>query len=182
MRHSIALILIASAGTASAQDGFQSGTTRWDGKPASRGDALLRATLLAEHNAARREYGSQPLVWDNALTAAADRYVRILADEGRIAHDKTRGDQGENLFMGTRGAYSYRAMARLWIDERQWFVKGRFPYVVKPGNPWTKVGHYTQIVWPTTQRVGCAVASNSRDDFLVCRYSPSGNIFGHIMR
>jgi hypothetical protein len=34
------------------------------------------------------------------------------------------------------------------------------------------------MVWPTTTRVGCAVASNAANDFLVCRYSPAGNIDG----
>jgi hypothetical protein len=34
------------------------------------------------------------------------------------------------------------------------------------------------MVWPTTTRIGCAVASNGRFDYLVCRYSPAGNIDG----
>ena len=54
---------------------------------------------------------------------------------------------------------------------------GIFPTVSRSGN-WETVGHYTQMVWPTTTRVGCAVASNASNDFLVCRYSPAGNIDG----
>jgi hypothetical protein len=34
------------------------------------------------------------------------------------------------------------------------------------------------MVWPTTTKVGCAIASNARHDFLVCRYSPAGNVMG----
>jgi hypothetical protein len=34
------------------------------------------------------------------------------------------------------------------------------------------------MVWPTTTRIGCAIASNARNDFLVCRYSPTGNVMG----
>jgi hypothetical protein len=34
------------------------------------------------------------------------------------------------------------------------------------------------MVWPTTKRFGCGVASNDRTDYLVCRYYPSGNVFG----
>jgi hypothetical protein len=34
------------------------------------------------------------------------------------------------------------------------------------------------MVWPTTTRIGCAVASNAANDFLVCRYASAGNIDG----
>ena len=34
------------------------------------------------------------------------------------------------------------------------------------------------MIWPTTQRVGCAVASTQRVDYLVCRYATAGNIDG----
>jgi len=181
MRHTIALTALALAGTAfAADDGFQRGTTRWNNKPAPRGDKLMRKTMLTEHNAARRAYGSAPLVWDDALARDAARYAGVLAKRGKMAHDPQPGvkpRQGENLFMGTRTAYSYKAMARLWVDERRWFKKGRFPEVVTSG-PWTRVGHYTQIVWPSTQRVGCALDDNKNEDVLVCRYLPAGNYFG----
>lgn len=181
MRIALALIVLALAGTASADNGFWSGTTRWNGKSAPRGKDLLRAAMLVEHNSARRAYGSAPLIWDEALTKDAARYARKLSDSGQFAHDKQDGvkpTQGENLFMGTRGAYSYTAMARLWVDERRWFKKGRFPDVVTGGRPWQHVGHYTQIVWPATQRVGCALESGKSQDYLVCRYLPAGNYFG----
>ena len=41
-------------------------------------------------------------------------------------------------------------------------------------------GHYTQVVWRNTREVGCAVARNGSDDFLVCRYWPSGNWMGQV--
>jgi hypothetical protein len=47
---------------------------------------------------------------------------------------------------------------------------------------WSQVAHYTQIVWPATQRVGCATASNRSNDYLVCRYLPAGNVVGVVMR
>lgn len=181
------LTLAAFAAPLAASDippGFQSGTTRWNGKPAPRGEALLRRAMIDEHNQARRAYGSAKLDWDDALARDAGKYAAVLAKRDRIAHDPQKDvipRQGENLFMGTRSAYSYKAMARLWVDERRWFKKGRFPQVVTEG-PWTRVGHYTQIVWPSTQRFGCATASNRERDFLVCRYLPAGNYFGVELR
>jgi hypothetical protein len=67
-----------------------------------------------------------------------------------------------------------------WGSEKRFFVRGAFPNNSRTGN-WFDVGHYTQIVWPTTTRVGCAVASNGRNDYLVCRYSPAGNIDGRVV-
>ena len=46
---------------------------------------------------------------------------------------------------------------------------------------WSQVAHYTQIVWPSTERVGCATASNRSNDYLVCRYLPAGNVVGVVM-
>ena len=34
------------------------------------------------------------------------------------------------------------------------------------------------MIWSRTTRVGCALASNARDDYLVCRYVPAGNVVG----
>ena len=39
-------------------------------------------------------------------------------------------------------------------------------------NPGT--GHFTQIVWKDTKKVGCGVAGS----FAVCRYQPAGNFLG----
>ncbi len=83
--------------------------------------------------------------------------------------------------MGTRGAYSYADMVRLWVEEGRQFRPGRFPNVSRTGSVW-HVGHYTQIIWPTSRRVGCATASNRTNDYLVCRYFPAGNIVGTILR
>ena len=107
--------------------------------------------------------------------------VAVLSDR---MNDKQAGRyprQGENLWMGTRSAYSYREMIGLLVDEGRYFRPGRFPNVSRTGSVW-HVGHYTQIIWPASQRVGCATASNRANDYLVCRYLPAGNIVGTLLR
>lgn len=137
------------------------------------------ARILAAHNAARAQSGVAPLAWDPALADAAAAYAVQLALTNSFQHSDrhARPGTGENLWMGTRGYYSYEAMVGGWVLEQRLFVPGIFPAVSRSGN-WADVGHYTQMVWPTTTRVGCAVASNGRNDYLVCRYSPAGNIDG----
>jgi len=148
--------------------------------PAQRGGALLRQVVLARHNDTRRAVGVAPLAWDDGLAAHAMDYARELARTRRFQHAPQPmgpGREGENLFTGTRDAYSYAEMIQYWIDERKWFVNTPAPDFSTTGNG-EAVAHYTQIIWRTTTRVGCAVASNDRDDYLVCRYAPPGNVIG----
>jgi hypothetical protein len=163
----------------------QTATIPWtDKRPQVRGDALLRNTMVAAHNQARRQYGVSPLVWDQVLARDAAIYAQKLARTGRFEHDPQTGRrprQGENLWVGTRTAYSYAEMIGLLIDERRFFRPGRFPAVSRTGD-WSHVAHYTQIVWPASQRVGCATASNRQNDYLVCRYLPAGNVVGTMLR
>ncbi len=64
-----------------------------------------------------------------------------------------------------------------WVAERRDFVDRPTPAFSRTGR-WEDVAHYTQIVWRNTQRIGCAMASTATDDYLVCRYSPAGNVVG----
>ncbi len=148
--------------------------------PAPRGAGLLRQAMLEGHRAARVEVGLRPLVWDEGLAASALAYAQEMARTGRFQHaEQPQGPmhQGENLWTGTRGAYRYDEMMGHWLGERRNFVNLPVPESSRTGQ-FGDVGHYTQIVWARSTAVGCAMASNARDDFLVCRYSPTGNVFG----
>lgn len=156
--------------------------SRWDDsdEPEPRGPGLLRAAMLDGHNAARRAVAVGPLAWDEGLARDALGYARTLARTAQFKHSaKTtrHAPQGENLWMGTRDAFAYAEMVGPWVNERRYYRPRAFPDISTTGN-WADVGHYTQIVWRTTTHVGCAVASSDRDDYLVCRYSPPGNVFG----
>jgi hypothetical protein len=135
--------------------------------------------IIAVHNRERTAVGVVSLAWDPVLEAGAASYARRLALTGRFAHSDraSRGGAGENLWMGTRGAYSLEQMIGSWASEKAMFVRGVFPRVSRTGN-WAAVGHYSQMIWPTTTRIGCALGSNRTADYLVCRYSPAGNIDG----
>ena len=64
-----------------------------------------------------------------------------------------------------------------WVTERRDFVNAPTPGFSRTGR-WQDVAHYTQIIWRGTSAVGCAVAANARDEYLVCRYAPAGNVVG----
>lgn len=135
--------------------------------------------IVAFHNQLRARAGVPPLYWDAGLAAAADSYAAELARTGRWQHspNASRIGQGENLWMGTRGAYPIDQMLGSWASEGRMFRPGRFPQVSRTGN-WSDVGHYTQMIWRGSVRVGCSMRSSNRFDYIVCRYSPAGNVMG----
>jgi uncharacterized protein YkwD len=151
--------------------------------PADRGDALLRTTVLTAHNAARSQFGVGPVNWSDQLAAEALAHARTMAATGIYGHDQTPGRRkkaGENLWRGTRGVFSYDVMVGVMVEEARYFRPGAFPDNAVNGD-WHSVAHYTQIVWPTTTEVGCALASSPTTDYFVCRYAPTGNKDGFFL-
>ena len=167
------ILLVGGLAALAAGTPAQSATPSWAAHNA------VSARLLAAHNAERARVGVAPLQWDPALAASAASYGPALAAIGRLQHSpkSSRPGQRENLWMGSRGAFSPEQMIGTWARERAYFRPGTFPYVSRTGN-WVDVSHYTQMIWSGTTRVGCAVHSTARWDYLICRYSPPGNIDG----
>ncbi|MFC4295204.1 CAP domain-containing protein [Novosphingobium tardum] len=133
--------------------------------------------LLAAHNLEREQRGVAPLKWSARLAGQAQQWADRLASANRFEHATDRAGAGENLWMGPAGRYSAEAMIGGFIDERRYFRPGQFPNVSKTGS-WHDIGHYTQLIWPATKEVGCAVSKSGINDILVCRYFPAGNVMG----
>lgn len=177
-RHAALLALLLLAGAAPAQQRVVE-PARAGAAPA-RGTAPLRQAMIEGHNRARAAVGVPPLAWDEALVASARGYAEAMARTGRFRHaDQPQGPtrQGENLFTGTRGDYAYAEVIALWLEERRDFVNRPVPNYSRTGR-WQDVSHYAQVVSRISTRFGCAMASNAKDDFLVCRYAPAGNVVG----
>lgn len=177
-RHLLAAMLLL---TACAQAPERVVEPRTSDQPAPRGAGLLRQAMLAGQNAARAEVGVPPLVWDERLADSARAYAQTMARTGKFEHAKQPIDmsrQGENLWTGTRYAYGYDEMVGHWVAEKKDFVNLPTPNFSRSGR-WEDVAHYTQIIWRGSTAMGCAMASSPTDDYLVCRYSPPGNVWGH---
>ena len=186
IRSIVAALLMALGTTAAAQDPL---APLPNAMPGATGEVAQR--LLAAHNRERLAVGHPPLQWDAALAASAASYGPALATLRRLVHSprETRPGQRENLAMAFHGTLSPEQMVDLWSREKLQLQPGssgpncpqkfgclRFPAVSRTGN-WVDVAHYTQMVWPTTTRVGCALFAADWD-YLICRYSPPGNIDG----
>lgn len=135
--------------------------------------------VLAAHNQERQTLGLEPLSWNPALAQSAQAWADHLAATGRFEHapENHRDPEGENLWAGTRGYFAPEAMVNAWVREKKFFQPGIFPNNSITGRV-EDVGHYTQLVWRATTEVGCAEASDAREDILVCRYAEAGNYRG----
>jgi hypothetical protein len=143
----------------------------------------IAARLLASHNQVRAAVGAPPLEWDATLASHSAAYGQVLASLRQLVHSPREGRPGEreNLAMAWHGTMSPEQLVALWANERRLLGPGSFLF---PGDSrtgrWEDIAHYTQMVWPTTTHVGCAIYSADWD-YLVCRYSPPGNRDGKPM-
>lgn len=153
------------------------GLTLMAAAPATR-LADFKGRVLVTHNKERATLGLGPLVWSDALAANAAKWAAHISSLGELEHDESLEVEGENLWRGTKGAYTPEDMVTLWIDEKAAFRNNPIPNVSITGDI-GDVGHYTQVVWRSTGLVGCAVADASGgDEVMVCRYMEGGNIMG----
>lgn len=157
--------------------------TMIDGRPVSpppsldcvRPDDIRMIEVYKAHNIERSKYGYQPLRWNPVLAGNAGAYANQLAGIGRLVHAprEGRGTERENISQGLTGWSASRLMAS-WLDEKPYFRAGIFPDISTTGD-WSQVGHYSQMIWPTTTDIGCGMAVGGRFSWLVCRYDPGGN-------
>ena len=154
------------------------GTTAQPWSDGATGEIAER--ILAAHNEERAKVGAPPLQWDSTLAAHAASYGPMLARLHMLVHSPREGRPGEreNLAMAWHGTMSPEQLVGMWSDEKRQLEPGSelFPGYSRTGR-WEDIAHYTQMIWPTTTRVGCAIYAVDWD-YLICRYSPPGNIDG----
>ncbi|HEY0147432.1 MAG TPA: CAP domain-containing protein [Allosphingosinicella sp.] len=141
----------------------------------------LDQRILAAHNRERTDAGLPAMRWDPALAADAAEWGEELAAADDIEHSPDDPEdpepQGENLWLGTSGYFTPEQMVGMWVEEKRHFVPRPIPYSSRTGN-FDDVGHYTQLMWRETGKVGCALAKGKENEILVCRYSSAGNVEG----
>jgi hypothetical protein len=141
----------------------------------------LDERLLAAHNRERAAAGLPEMRWDPRLAAEARSWGEELAELNDIEHSPDDPEdpdpQGENLWLGSKGHFAPEAMVGMWIDEKRHFRPGTFPNVSATGDL-DDVGHYTQLMWRDTRRVGCALTASEEYEILTCRYLAAGNVEG----
>jgi len=113
------------------------------------------------------------MTWSTDIAAAAQAY----ANQCIWAHDQTN-PLGENLASNT-GNPQMDYMVMQWyheIDQSPGVVNGDLNSY---SNALSGLGHWTQLGWSSSVQLGCGFkVCPSMGNFLVCRYSPAGNLQG----
>lgn len=115
-----------------------------------------------------------PLSWSDEAAAVASAW----ASGCTLQHNEDNGDRGENIaFFSTTTNSHPEMVVDEWAAERI-----LYDYESSTCSPGQQCGHYTQVVWRETDRVGCGVAACrilGTDGLLwVCNYEPAGNVVG----
>ena len=134
--------------------------------------AVTVSQFVNAHNAARQAVGVPPLAWDAKLA----RYARAYANQRRhdclLVHSPGEA-YGENIFWGQGRRWSATDVVASWVAEKQWY---HYDTNTCSG---PDCSHYTQIVWRTTEKLGCAkIKCDTGDIFVSCEYYPPGNYIG----
>lgn len=151
-------------------------------------NTIDKKKALKIHNDARKEVGTNPLVWSEKLEKQALFYAKILArkdEKRRMQHSQTK--DGENLTY----SYAYEKLkgkitpiysktplsdaSAGWYEEKKDYKYSKTKRI-RVGPP---IGHYTQMVWKDTKEVGISYAISKKGSvYVVARYYPPGNYQG----
>lgn len=125
---------------------------------------------LRAHNAARAQVRVGPMRWDAKVAAYARNYANKRKGDCRLVH--SGGPYGENLAWSS-GDMSVASAVKMWVDEK------RFYNYQSNSCVGGVCGHYTQVVWRKSVRLGCArLRCNTGGTFIICNYDPPGNYAG----
>ena len=111
------------------------------------------------------------VVWDPQVAAVAQAWA------DRCVFEHSDSPYGENLYIGS-GTPSAAEAIQAWADEASM-------YDYDTGGCSGVCGHYTQLVWRDTARIGCGFADCDAPQGVsfagriwVCNYDPPGNFIG----
>lgn len=111
--------------------------------------------MLAYHNQFRALYGAAPLTWDAGLAAAG----RDHANKCQFNHDQVPEGNGNNIH-ASAGTSSVSVHSTLDGYAAEFKDFDWNTYNLNFGNGGPMVGHFTQMVWKETTKIGCGWSFN----------------------
>ena len=133
----------------------------------------IRADILENHNYHRGIHQADNLIRDPDLEEIAQKYSEQLANKNSGLTHSNNG-YGENLYScwGYGICVTGEAVSEKWYSEEQ-----KYDYD-KPGFT-SGIGHFSQLVWVGTEKIGCGAACTKTNEcYVTCNYYPRGNYNG----
>ncbi|MEO9532073.1 MAG: CAP domain-containing protein [Crocinitomicaceae bacterium] len=140
--------------------------------PAQPGAPIIdKKAFVDRHNYYRKKVGVPPVVWDDDLAAYADKWAQRLALKCEMKH-RSKDNYGENIYWHSGESNEVKVVDK-WAAEEKYFNHNDLFY--RKGKS-SKYGHYSQIIWRKTKRIGAAVRTcKNGGQIWVCNYDPPGN-------
>lgn len=162
-------------------------TTAAPANSVSRLTSEERNEFVQYHNRVRAEVGVGKVTWSEDCARVAQEWADKLALSGDFQHRNHVGGQwktvyGENLAWGGGANYRSKNGIDFWYAEKKDYTPGT-PAPAHLNGP--MIGHYTQMVWRKTERIGAGVAVIQAGRYkgglvIVCNYDPPGNYGGEM--
>ena len=124
---------------------------------------------VEDHNAKRQLHeGTNDLVYDAELAAASQAYAESCPTGHGQDSDNHHGSNGENLYWaGSSGAApdtSYNTAVESWYSEIMDYAWPQV-YLDPRSNGGAVIGHFTQVVWKASTKVGCGKYTGCTNKF-----------------
>jgi len=130
---------------------------------------------LKAHNDYRAKHGVELLKLDKKLCSYAKDWAAKLAKTDSFEHRQNQ-ELGENLFCSWSSNAKAKCPGNKPVDSWYSEIK-KYEFGKEPTSMGT--GHFTQVVWKTTKKMGIAKARTSGGKIIVvANYEPAGNWIG----
>jgi pathogenesis-related protein 1 len=155
--------------------------------PAYAGDFDPEAFITAHNNWRAKVGVKEKLGYSPTLAESAQAWADNLKQTNhcQMRHSKPEGKYGENIFWGSAlnwsdGRKELQRVSPEKVVDSWGSEKADYDYANNSCAPGKMCGHYTQVVWRTTETVGCAMAvcEDTKQQVWVCQYQPAGNWVG----
>ncbi|EYF04089.1 putative type-1 pathogenesis-related protein [Chondromyces apiculatus DSM 436] len=154
------------------------GETVWNGDTNGADEPANLEGITELHNAARATVSPPaatpipPLVWSHDVASVAQAHA------AKCTFEHSGNPYGENIYASSGNSTPDKVVGS-WVSEKE-----NYDYA---SNGCSDVcGHYTQVVWAASERLGCGMSACTDNgpfgdgpwEMWVCNYDPPGNFNG----
>ena len=132
------------------------------------------AQMVDAHNQWRAKYGvTETVTWDETIAKYAQEWADYLSANNLRQH-RSNPPYGENIAYASGKMMSSAEVVALWGNE-----VNDYNYATNTCADGKVCGHYTQVVWRDSRKIGCGMARTADSkEVWVCNYDPKGNWVG----